>query len=44
MKAYATKYKTTKGANFNDSRDYLLPIPQNEIDYSNKVISQNPGY
>ncbi len=44
VKAYAAKYQTTKGANFSDGRDYLLPIPQNEIDYSNNVITQNPGY
>ena len=44
MKAYAAKYGTMKGANFNDSRDYLLPIPQTEIDKSNQVLTQNPGY
>jgi hypothetical protein len=44
MRAYAQKYNTTKGANFDDSRDYLLPIPQSERDKSNDVLSQNPGY
>jgi tetratricopeptide (TPR) repeat protein len=44
MRAYATKYNTTKGANFNDSRDYLLPIPQGERDKSNNALTQNPGY
>lgn len=44
MRHYATKYNTTKGANFDDSRDYLLPIPQNDIDNSNNVLTQNPGY
>lgn len=44
MKAYAQKYNTTKGANFSDSRDYLLPIPQTEIDKSNNVLTQNTGY
>jgi tetratricopeptide (TPR) repeat protein len=44
MKSYATTYNTTKGANFDNSRDYLLPIPQSEIDKSNNVLIQNPGY
>lgn len=44
MRAYAQKYNTLKGANFDDARDYLLPIPQGEIDKSNDVLSQNDGY
>jgi hemoglobin-like flavoprotein len=44
MRAYAKKYDTSKGANFDDSRDYLLPIPQGEIDKSNNALSQNPNY
>lgn len=44
MRAFADKYNTTKGANFQDNRDYLLPIPQNEIDFSNGTITQNPGF
>ncbi|MGI6223560.1 MAG: RagB/SusD family nutrient uptake outer membrane protein [Prevotella sp.] len=44
MRAYAQKYNTTKGANFDDSRDYLLPIPQGEIDKTHGVVTQNPGY
>ncbi|HBG41135.1 MAG TPA: RagB/SusD family nutrient uptake outer membrane protein [Porphyromonadaceae bacterium] len=44
MRAYADKYNTAKGANFTDSRDYLLPIPQDEIDKSNNVLTQNEGY
>lgn len=44
MRAYATKYNTSKGANFKDDRDYLLPIPQGERDKSNNILSQNPGY
>ncbi|MCD8194549.1 MAG: RagB/SusD family nutrient uptake outer membrane protein [Tannerellaceae bacterium] len=44
MRAYAAKYNTEKGANFNDSRDYLLPIPLGEIDKTNGRIVQNPGY
>lgn len=44
MRAYAEKYNVQKGRNFDDSRDYLLPIPQGEIDKSNDVLTQNPGY
>ena len=44
MRAYAEKYDVQKGRNFNDSRDYLLPIPQSEIDKSNGVLTQNNGF
>lgn len=44
MRAFATKYNTLKGKLFRDDRDYLFPIPQNEIDYSNRTITQNPNY
>jgi len=44
MRSYATKYSTIKGANFKDDRDYLLPIPQSEIDKSNNILKQNPDY
>lgn len=44
MRAFAGKYNTTKGKNFRDDRDYVLPIPQSEIDNSNGVITQNPNY
>ncbi|MFT2008330.1 RagB/SusD family nutrient uptake outer membrane protein [Pontibacter sp. 13R65] len=30
--------------NFNENRDVLLPIPQNQIDISRGVLTQNPGY
>ena len=30
--------------NFNESRDKILPIPQVQIDLSNGVLKQNPGY
>ncbi|MFO8002489.1 MAG: RagB/SusD family nutrient uptake outer membrane protein [Marinilabilia sp.] len=33
-----------KGALFREGRHELWPIPQSEIDRSNGVISQNPGY
>jgi tetratricopeptide (TPR) repeat protein len=44
MRAYAAKYNVQKGKNFDDKRDYLLPIPQGEIDKSNNVLTQNPNY
>ena len=44
MKAYAAKYNTTKGARFEENRDYLLPIPQAEIDRTNNIVTQNPNY
>lgn len=44
MRAYATKYNTSKGANFRDDRDYLFPIPQGERDKSNNILSQNPVF
>ena len=43
MLEFAAEYNTLKGADF-DPTDILLPIPQTEIDYSNGVIQQNPGY
>lgn len=44
MRAYAEKYNTSKGRNFDDGRDYLLPIPQGERDKTNNILTQNPGY
>lgn len=44
MRAYAAKYNVQKGRAFDDNRDYLLPIPQGEIDKSNNVLTQNSGY
>lgn len=44
MRAYAEKYNVQKGRNFDDSRDYLLPIPQGEIDKSNGILKQNTGF
>lgn len=44
MRAYAAKYNVQKGRAFDDNRDYLLPIPQGEIDKSNNILTQNPGY
>lgn len=44
MRGYAQKYNVSKGRNFDDARDYLLPIPQSERDKSNNILTQNPGY
>lgn len=44
MRAYGSKYNVEKGSKFNDNRDYLLPIPQGEIDKTNGLLRQNPGY
>ena len=35
---------TAGKANFNATRDVLLPIPQTQIDLSAGVLTQNPGY
>jgi tetratricopeptide (TPR) repeat protein len=44
IRSYASKYNTAKGANFKDQRDYLLPIPQGEIDKTHELLTQNTGY
>ena len=44
MRAYANTYNVQKGRNFDDERDYLLPIPQGERDKSNNILTQNPKY
>ena len=44
MRAYTNKYNVQKGRNFDDERDYLLPIPQGERDKSNNILTQNPKY
>jgi len=45
MRAYAVTHGTGnyKGAAFNDNRDYLEPVPQDEINRNSK-LTQNPGY
>lgn len=46
MLAYPLRagFTTQKGPNFKAERDYLLPIPLTEIQYSGGLITQNPGY
>jgi hypothetical protein len=33
-----------QGIGFKDARDYVLPIPKNDVTYTNGKIAQNPGY
>ena len=35
---------SNKGINFREDRDLLYPIPNYEIEHSNGVITQNPGW
>ncbi|MFD1256903.1 RagB/SusD family nutrient uptake outer membrane protein [Mucilaginibacter terrae] len=48
MRAYSTRlvgYTFPKqGTGFRDDRDYLLPIPANEVTYTIGVVKQNPNY
>ena len=37
-------YRRNEERSFNASRDYLWPIPQSEIDATQGVVTQNPGY
>ncbi len=41
--AVLSEYSTNNGYSFNAS-DLILPIPQREINLSNGVLTQNPGY
>ena len=45
LTAYANaKYNGSRGAYFRQGVNEIFPIPQNEIDVSNGVVTQNPGY
>jgi hypothetical protein len=39
-----TREPQDKGINFNPAKHLLWPIPQGEIDLSNRIIEQNPNY
>src|SRR5699024_2349241 len=41
---FAEEYNTQKGANFTESKNELMPIPQAQIDLSQGNLKQNPGY
>lgn len=44
LRAYATKYNSSKGKNFRDGINELFPIPQTEIDLSQGKLAQNNGF
>lgn len=44
IKTYGAKRANKRGYYFREGVNELFPIPQSEIDISNGVIEQNPGY
>lgn len=44
IQTYGSKRANKRGYYFRESVNELFPIPQSEIDISNGVIEQNPGY
>lgn len=44
MQAYGSKKTNRRGYYFREGVNELFPIPQREIDISNGVVKQNPGY
>ena len=44
MHAFGANRANRRGAYFREGVNELLPIPQTEIDVSNGVVEQNPGY
>ena len=44
LRSFASSYGTPKGAAFDDSKHYLMPIPQVDITRTDGIIKQNPGY
>lgn len=44
IKTYGSKRANKRGYYFREGVNELFPIPQSEIDISNSVIEQNPGY
>lgn len=44
LHTFATYRATRRGAFFREGVNELMPIPQTEIDVSNGVVEQNPGY
>ena len=44
IKAYGASKVTKRGYFFREGVNEIFPIPQREIDISNGVITQNPGY
>lgn len=44
LHTFSTYRATRRGAFFREGVNELMPIPQTEIDVSNGVVEQNPGY
>ena len=44
IKTYGGKRENKRGYYFREGVNEIFPIPQSEIDVSNGVVTQNPGY
>jgi hypothetical protein len=44
MRTYSNLRSNRRGAYFREGINEIFPIPQTEIDVSNGVVTQNPGY
>jgi hypothetical protein len=44
LQAYGMKKVTRRGYYFREGVNEIFPIPQREVDLSNGVVKQNPGY
>lgn len=44
LHAFASETEHNRGINFVEGINEIFPIPQNEIDITNGVVTQNPGY
>lgn len=44
LQAYAERLSSKRGFYFREGVNEIFPIPQSEIDVSNGVVTQNPGY
>lgn len=44
IKSFGNGYQNKRGAFFREGVNEIFPIPQTEIDISNGVVTQNPGY
>ena len=44
IKTYGSKRANKRGYYFREGVNEIFPIPQSEIDVSNGVVTQNPGY
>lgn len=44
LKAFGAKQSNKRGYFFREGVNEIFPIPQSEIDISNGIVKQNPGY